>query len=265
MADPSLFEHLYKNLQKVHLLQFFFKVYFLIAFYLKYRTKNALQIEGKLQLRWKQPAILIGNHSSPHDFYVTVAAAARFWRMVRAPVSEQDWKKPDERVQLKYLKMVPRMGTGDQIVHRMVKVLEEGDILAIGPEGTFSHGLVMQGFTGFLRVYFEVNKDMYWVPILPTFIQGIHQAYPPKESVLKNRKANKKVKITVILGNPFHLKRPKRLDRQTLRKYADYVMLKIARMGGQKKLQPNFKIDRWHQEGKDNRSYEIVEGLELGD
>ncbi|MFX0102700.1 MAG: lysophospholipid acyltransferase family protein [Candidatus Hodarchaeota archaeon] len=222
-----------------------------------------MTVKGTKSYSWRKPAIVIGNHTSKQDFYVSAAAAARYGRIIRGLVHNTDWKDPVYRVQMTYLQMIPRMGSGDEIIKRMVRALHENKMIGIAPEGTFSRtGLVMEPFTGFLRVYFEANKDGYKVPLIPAFVKGISQAYPMKDGNFAKKNLPRKVKITAFMGKPFHLKIPEKIDKDILRKYANHVMLKIARMGGQKRLRPNPVLEKLRKEGNEKRHYEVIDGVE---
>jgi 1-acyl-sn-glycerol-3-phosphate acyltransferase len=261
MEVAAFYTRFFGILKRFRLLFPFFLLYFFVAYYMKYKFSNALTIKGRLKVPWGKPAIIIGNHSSAHDFYILAGVGARLGRIAKGLISEQDWKKPDYKIIFKELGMVPRMGTGEEIVHRMTQVVENNNILAIAPEGTYSRGLVTHAFTGFLRVYFQANKDQYRVPIIPCFIEGLAQAYPWKTNDFVKFGHPRGNKVIVHIGNPFHIKIPSNVTKEILRKYADLVMLKIARMGGQKQLRENWKLAGWHREGRETREFEKIDGI----
>ena len=261
MKKALFFQKLIQVLKRMKILKLFFLFFFFCGFYLRYKIKNALVIKGKFELKWNQLMIFIVNHACVEDVELVLGVAASRGKLVHILISEKDFKKPEYNIVFKALGMIPRMGTGSNVVNMMTRVIEKGHILVLTPEGTRSRGLVTHGFTGLIRVYFNVNKNGYEVPILPCFIEGAGQTYPTENSYFLKMKHPQGNKIRIHVGKPFYLKIPEKIDKITLRKYSDYVMLKLARMGGKKRLYPNAKLSNFHNQGKFIRKYEEINGL----
>ena len=144
--------------------------------------------------------------------------------------------------------IVPRLGKSEEMVEKMIrKLLHYAPHFAIWPEGTINRnpdGGIMQGFSGIIKVYATVNAKRNLVPIVPVIMQN----YLPKRGPEK---------ITFTFLKPYYLDRdwlkPENKGGKSSRYMIDYVMLKIARVFGQKKLMPNHLLERrknarpnWH-------------------
>ncbi len=105
------------------------------------------------------------------------------------------------------------------------KVLGEGDLFGIYPEGTRSHdGKLYRGKTGVARLALETG-----VPVIPVAVVGTDIVAPP------GKKFGHWTRPTVRFGKPLDFSRYDGLenDRFILRSITDEVMYEIMRLSGQ--------------------------------
>ena len=112
-------------------------------------------------------------------------------------------------------------GKGDKDVFKAaLKVLKDGHLLGIYPEGTRSpDGTLWRGHTGVARLAMMTGR-----PVIPVGMIGTYEAYP------KGRKIPNFVRVTVKIGRPmdFSLYKGMENDREIARKITDSVMFAIA-------------------------------------
>jgi 1-acyl-sn-glycerol-3-phosphate acyltransferase len=105
-----------------------------------------------------------------------------------------------------------------QILARM----EEGGILVIAPEGTRSKTEALQ--EGRMGVAFLAARSGY--PVLPVAVTGTED-----RAIVENLKRFRRSKITVTVGEPFHIELPKGRGReQAMREATDEIMCRIGAM-----------------------------------
>ena len=105
------------------------------------------------------------------------------------------------------------------------RVLAEGDLFGIYPEGTRSHdGRLYRGKTGVARLALETG-----VPVIPVAVIGTDEIAPP------GKKFGSFIRPKVILGKPLDFERYEGLenDRYILRSVTDEIMYEIMRLSGQ--------------------------------
>ena len=105
------------------------------------------------------------------------------------------------------------------------KVLDEGDLFGIYPEGTRSHdGRLYRGKTGVARLALETG-----VPVIPVAVVGTDVVAPP------GKKFGSFVRPTVRFGKPLDFSRYEGMenDRYILRSITDEIMYEIMRLSGQ--------------------------------
>jgi 1-acyl-sn-glycerol-3-phosphate acyltransferase len=105
------------------------------------------------------------------------------------------------------------------------KILEEGDLVGIYPEGTRSHdGRVYRGKTGVARLALETQ-----VPVIPVAVVGTDVVAPPGKTF------GRLTRPLVRFGKPLDFSRYEGMenDRYILRSVTDEIMYEIMRLSGQ--------------------------------
>ncbi len=105
------------------------------------------------------------------------------------------------------------------------RILSEGDLFGIYPEGTRSHdGRLYRGKTGVARLALEMH-----VPVIPVAVLGTDVVAPP------GKKFGAFTRPTVRFGKPLDFSRYEGLesDRYILRSVTDEIMYEIMRLSGQ--------------------------------
>ncbi|MFL6108335.1 MAG: lysophospholipid acyltransferase family protein [Marmoricola sp.] len=105
------------------------------------------------------------------------------------------------------------------------RVLGEGDLFGIYPEGTRSHdGKLYRGKTGVARLALETG-----VPVIPVAVVGTDEIAPP------GKKFGSVTRPVVRFGKPLDFERYEGLenDRYILRSVTDEIMYEIMRLSGQ--------------------------------
>ena len=105
------------------------------------------------------------------------------------------------------------------------RILEEGDLFGIYPEGTRSHdGRLYRGKTGVARLALETK-----VPVIPIAVIGTDAIAPP------GKKFGSLTRPLVRFGKPLDFSRYEGLenDRFILRSITDEIMYEIMRLSGQ--------------------------------
>lgn len=120
---------------------------------------------------------------------------------------------------------------GDAALVTAARLLDEGRLLAIFPEGTRSlDGRLQRGKTGVVRMAGRTG-----VPVIPCGIVGAFEVAP------KGARVPRPVKVTVRFGPPMPWsgKRFDIDDRVLLRKYTDELMTAIQELSGQDVADPD--------------------------
>ena len=105
------------------------------------------------------------------------------------------------------------------------RILEEGDLFGIYPEGTRSHdGKLYRGKTGVARLALECK-----VPVIPVAVVGTDVVAPPGQTF------GKFTRPIVRFGKPLDFSRYEGMenDRYILRSITDEIMYEIMRLSGQ--------------------------------
>ena len=105
------------------------------------------------------------------------------------------------------------------------KILSDGDLFGIYPEGTRSHdGKLYRGKTGVARLALETG-----VPVIPVAVVGTNVVAPP------GKKFGTFTRPVVHFGKPLDFSRYEGLenDRYILRSITDEIMYEIMRLSGQ--------------------------------
>ncbi len=214
--------------------------------YFKYKMFNRIEVVGRDKIP-PQGAIFIMNHWGKSDVVM-------FMSVLREPVGCFTAVGTGLLADIleRFFNFVPRIGSGTVMIEKMVRtILKKSRYFAVWPEGTSSKKeLVLEPFSGVIRVYATLNSTKDVIPIVPVVMQNTN-------SYLWHQTLPKLKKIRLTFLDPFYfprdwLKKPEE-GGKTPREMANYAMLKIARKVGQNKLSPN-RVLNWRRKArKDNR------------
>ncbi|NMB53136.1 MAG: 1-acyl-sn-glycerol-3-phosphate acyltransferase [Leptolinea sp.] len=153
------------------------------------------------------PLILIGNHVNFLDAPILITHLAP--RSVVPLVKRETWDNPALGLLFSTWKSIPiRRGEVDMTAFReSLRVLQDGHMLAIAPEGTRSGtGILQKGQTGMVPLAVKSGA-----PILPV-------AYFGAEKFWKNIRGLNRTPFTIRVGRKFHIKKldgiPSREERE---------------------------------------------------
>ncbi|HWI43299.1 MAG TPA: lysophospholipid acyltransferase family protein [Nocardioides sp.] len=187
--------------------------------------------EGVENVPTEGPAILASNHLSYADWLFMPLVIPR---MVRFVAKAEYFTSPGVKG---WLQKTFFSGTGNIPIDRSganaaagalisaKRVLAEGELFGIYPEGTRSHdGRLYRGKTGIARLALETG-----VPVVPTAVVGTDLVAPP------GKKFGRVTRPTVRFGKPMDFSRYAGMenDRFILRSITDEIMYEIMRLSGQ--------------------------------
>ena len=189
------------------------------------------QVEGSENVPENGPAILASNHLSYADWLfmpltltrrVTFVAKAEYF----TTPGIKGW------FQKKFFSgagQVPIDRSGANAAEGALssarRILEQGDLFGIYPEGTRSHdGKLYRGKTGVARLALETK-----VPVIPVAVLGTDVVAPP------GKKFGSFTRPGVRFGKPLDFSRYEGMenDRYILRSITDEIMYEIMRLSGQ--------------------------------
>ena len=189
------------------------------------------QVEGAAYVPAEGPAILASNHLSYADWLfmpltlprrVTFVAKAEYF----TSPGIKGW------LQRKFFSgagQVPIDRGGASAAEGALssarRILEEGELFGIYPEGTRSHdGRLYRGKTGVARLALETK-----VPVIPVAVLGTDVVAPP------GKKFGTLTRPCVRFGKPLDFSRYEGMenDRYILRSITDEIMYEIMRLSGQ--------------------------------
>jgi 1-acyl-sn-glycerol-3-phosphate acyltransferase len=115
---------------------------------------------------------------------------------------------------------IDRYNPDIKAMRKLIRLIEEGNLLAISPEGTRSRvGSLIEAKPGVTYLATKLNR-----PIVPVAITGTED-----KAILGNLKRLKRSHITITAGPHFTLPPVPRENRdETLKKYTDEIMCRIA-------------------------------------
>jgi 1-acyl-sn-glycerol-3-phosphate acyltransferase len=212
----------------------------MVGYFLYFRIKNNLKTVGDRYLpsRNREPVIIAINHSSGADAYIglaTIGGKALRWGSFVA--HEKSFRKDTfEKWLLLAFGAIPRIGSGQRVINRMVYWLCRNRNIYIVPEGMTSDK-VMRGYTGIMRVYYLANKIMAKhgrrVGIMPVATIGANKCYPI--TVGPDGKYHpQKGGIILRVGPPIHFDLPESPTKDWFREKTDLVMNRIAWLARQR-------------------------------
>ena len=205
-------------------------------------TKYTLGIALKLVFRpWSRghknvprrgPVILVSNHLSFADhFFGPLPLPRRVVFLAKAEYfTGKGIKGLASRAFFAGSGQIPIDRTGGEASERALRsglrVLAEGNVLGIYPEGTRSpDGRLYKGRTGVARLALESRA-----PVVPCAMMGTFEFLPSG-----SRRPQMKIRPGVIFGKPVEFSRfyGKESDRAALREVTDEIMAEIAKLSGQ--------------------------------
>ena len=135
---------------------------------LVFHTIMPVRYEHKEYAKLDAPYILIGNHISMLDPVIAAYGIKKL--QIRFLGKSELIISPILRFFFKHLHMIPvnRFNTDMKALRAMLKVLKDGNVLGIFPEGTrYKEGIMENMEGGVAMIALQSN-----VPILPVYIQG---------------------------------------------------------------------------------------------
>ncbi|MFZ1361718.1 MAG: lysophospholipid acyltransferase family protein [Candidatus Nanopelagicales bacterium] len=194
---------------------------------LLYRPK----IKGRANLPKSGPYILAVNHNSFLDsFFVPLAVGPKVTYLAK----DEYFVTPG--IKGFFMKMF-FSGVGQVPINRAggsaseaalktgVRILTEGNVLGIYPEGTRSpDGRLYRGHTGVARMAIETN-----VPVIPCGVKGTREIQPPGTKIPRIKR------YSIEFGEPIDFSRyeGQESDRFVLRSATDEIMYEIMQISGQ--------------------------------
>ncbi len=176
-------------------------------------------------------AILAGNHVSVADsFFTPLHMKRRVTYLAKAEYfTEKGLKGAFKKWFFSGMGQVPVDRSGASAARAAldtgVRLLKEGHILGIYPEGTRSpDGRLYKGKTGVARMALEAN-----VPVIPLVMIGTDKVNPIGSKMWRPRR------ITMIVGRPLDFSRYEGMagDRFVERSMTDEIMYRLMELGGQ--------------------------------
>jgi len=192
-----------------------------------FRASWRFTIEGAEHVPATGPAVLCPNHTSVLDSFFVPALLPRRVTYVGKAEYMDDWKT---RKLFPALGMIPIDRTGGDAGERALataqRVLENGELFGIYPEGTRSRdGRLYRGHTGPARLALRTGA-----PIIPIGLVGSREVMPPDARFPKLRRA-----VTIRFGEPITVDRylDRADDHLVYRQIIDEVMYEIRELSGQ--------------------------------
>ncbi len=189
------------------------------------------QVEGAANVPAEGPAILASNHLSYADWlFMPLTLSRRVTFVAKAEYfTSPGLKGWFQRKFFAGAGQVPIDRTGASAAEGALssarRILEEGELFGIYPEGTRSHdGRLYRGKTGVARLALETK-----VPVIPVAVLGTDVVAPP------GKKFGTLTRPCVRFGKPLDFSRYEGMenDRYILRSITDEIMYEIMRLSGQ--------------------------------
>ena len=189
------------------------------------------QVEGAENVPSEGPAILASNHLSYADWlFMPLTLPRRVTFVAKAEYfTTPGIKGWFQRQFFSGAGQVPIDRSGASAAEGALtsakRVLDEGELFGIYPEGTRSHdGKLYRGKTGVARLALETG-----VPVIPVAVVGTDVVAPP------GKKFGSITRPVVRFGKPLDFQRYEGLenDRYILRSVTDEIMYEIMRLSGQ--------------------------------
>jgi 1-acyl-sn-glycerol-3-phosphate acyltransferase len=188
-------------------------------------------IEGLDRIPDKGPAILASNHLSFSDsFFLPLVVPRPITFLAKSDYfTGRGVKGLFSKLFFTGVGQVPIDRTGgrasEAAILTGVRILSEGKLLGIYPEGTRSpNGTLYRGKTGLARMALEAR-----VPIIPVAMVNTYEIQPPGTIIPRLRR------VGMRIGEPLDFSRYEGLedDRFVLRSVTDEVMYELMQLSGQ--------------------------------
>ncbi len=176
-----------------------------------------LEVIGREHFPAQGPYILTTNHVSAYDTPILFVVCPH---TIRALAASKHRKNPFFAPFLTIAGSVwVRRGEVDrQALAGAIRVLQQGEVLGMAPEGTRARGTyaLQQGKTGAAYLATRVN-----VPILPVGISG-------SEHIKHNIRRLRRTDVRIVIGEPFRLPESGPVRGPRLDEYTELIMRRIA-------------------------------------
>ena len=188
-------------------------------------------VEGLEHVPTHGPAILASNHLSFLDsFFLPLVVPRRITFLAKSDYfTEAGIKGWFKRMFFSGVGQVPIDRSGGKASERAlragVRILKEGNLLGIYPEGTRSpDGRLYRGKVGVARMALEAG-----VPVIPVAMIGTFEVQPPGQLIPRIRR------VGIRIGRPLDFSRYKGMsdDRFVLRSMTDEIMYELMSLSGQ--------------------------------
>lgn len=208
----------------------FFRFYFKIF--------NRLEIRGKEKVG--KSAIFLINHPGSLDPLLFQAAMG-------TPVScfigwDNEWFIKEVLEKMFGFLNRDWAGSSEEQIEQIIRtILFKNRYFAIWPEGTLSkRGLVMQGFSGIVKVYASINAQKNLIPFQPVLFRGSdcyrYQFFPRTNKII--------LEFLDPVFVPRDWLQPPEQGGKTPREIMDYLMNILAKANGQKSYISNPRLNR---------------------
>ena len=189
------------------------------------------EVEGLEHVPEEGPAIIASNHLSFSDsIFMPLVVSRRVTFLAKSEYfTGKGIKGRTTATLFRALGQVPvdRSGgkAGEEALTTGLEILDQGELLAIYPEGTRSpDGRLYRGRTGIARLALESG-----VPVIPVAMVNTDKIQPPGKVLPKI------MRVGIKFGEPLNFQRYEGMsqDRFVLRSITDEIMYSLMEMGGQ--------------------------------
>jgi 1-acyl-sn-glycerol-3-phosphate acyltransferase len=189
------------------------------------------EVEGLEHVPDEGPAIIASNHLSFSDsIFMPLVVSRRVTFLAKSEYfTGKGIKGRTTATLFRALGQVPvdRSGgkSGEEALTTGLEILDQGELLAIYPEGTRSpDGRLYRGRTGIARLALESG-----VPVIPVAMVNTDKIQPPGKVLPKI------MRVGIKFGEPLNFQRYEGMsqDRFVLRSITDEIMYSLMEMGGQ--------------------------------
>jgi 1-acyl-sn-glycerol-3-phosphate acyltransferase len=186
---------------------------------LLFRVYGRWKVVGRENLPRTGPVLIAGNHASYIDPLLGFAAlygTRRAWGVARDDL----WRHPVVAYLLDSIGVFPvkRNSADRTLIRRVLEKLEEGDMVALFPEGTRTEdGELNPAQPGIALL---VQKS--GAPVVPVALLGTYEMLP------KHQKSLRRVPLTIAFGEPIHFPADATREQITTRIMAEIAALMTA-------------------------------------
>lgn len=177
----------------------------------------------------KEPFIIAANHESYMDHFLIITTfVIHLDKKIHFLAKKEHFSNPIKSVWHKWAGAIPldRKAKGTEALRWAIKLLKDGEVIGIHPEGTRSlTGKLQKGKTGVARLALAAR-----VPVVPVGLIGTFEILPKGRYIPKLKKA------AMNIGKPMHFNKyyNKKITKRLSRKITDEIMRQIAGLCGQK-------------------------------